>query len=133
MRKSTLVENLLIALTISTIFVGCSSKTPSKEEQSLFEKAAQAQSANQFQAALDTYQQITRDFPNSSRLDKAIFMIGYIKYENFQDTEGAAQSFQQLIDKFPKSDLIDDAKFLLETINSGQDPFSALQKKIGQK
>lgn len=123
---------LLLVIASGGFFLGCSSKEPSKDEVALFEKANQAQAANNSKEALEIYQQILRDFPQSSRLDKAIFMIGFIKYENLKDKEGAAQAFQQIVDKYPKSDLLDDAQFMLETIKSGQDPFTAFQKKINQ-
>lgn len=121
-----------LSLTVLTIAImaGCSSKEPSKGEVALFDLAAKAQAENNFKQALDIYNKIIEEFPKSPRIDKALFMTGFIKYENLSDTNGAATAFQQVVDKFPQSDLFDDAKFMLETIKSGQDPFTALQKKI---
>ena len=115
---------------IILILAGCSSKEPSKGEIVLFELAAKAQAASEFQQALDIYQKIAEEFPSSPRSDKALFMVGFINYENFHDTVNAAIAFQQIVDKYPKSDLFDDAKFMLETIKSGQDPFATFEKKV---
>lgn len=131
-KRPAFYSTYILAILVIFSLVGCSKKDTSKEEQALFEKASLAQAANKFQEAVDIYQQITRDFPNSTRLDKAIFMMGYIKFENLKDKEGAIQSFQQMVDKFPQSDLVDDAQFMLETIKTDQDPFSAFQKKVNQ-
>jgi outer membrane protein assembly factor BamD (BamD/ComL family) len=124
------LSQLFGAAFIILLLTGCSSKEPSKGEIALFDLAAKAQAANDFNQALDTYQRIAEEFPSSPRLDKALFMVGFIKYENFHDTANATVAFQQVVDKFPKSDLCDDAQFMLETIKTGQDPLTTLQKKI---
>ncbi len=123
---------LISILLAAIVLTGCSSKEPSKGEIALFELAAKAQAENNFKQALDIYNKIIEEFPKSARLDKAIFMVGFIQYDNLHDTTGAAAAFQQVVDKFPQSDLFDDAKFMLETIKSGQDPFTALQNKINK-
>ena len=117
---------------IGLMVAGCSSKEPSKGEIALFDLAAKAQAENNFKQALDIYNKIIEEFPKSPRIDKALFMAGFIHYENFNDTTQAALAFQQIVDKFPQSDLCDDAKFMLETIKSGQDPFTAIQNKINK-
>jgi outer membrane protein assembly factor BamD (BamD/ComL family) len=119
-------------ISLILIFASCSSKEPSKEEVALFDLAAKAQTANDFKQAIEIYNKIIEDFPSSPRLDKAIFMIGFIKYDNLHDTANAALAFRQVVDKYPQSDLFDDAKFMLETIKSGQDPYTALQNKINR-
>lgn len=123
---------LVGAIAIISLLAGCSSKEPSKGEIALFELAAKAQSESNFKQALDIYNKIIEEFPKSARLDKALFMVGFIQYDNLHDTTKAAVAFQQIVDKFPQSDLFDDAKFMLETIKSGQDPFTALQNKINK-
>jgi outer membrane protein assembly factor BamD (BamD/ComL family) len=119
-------------ISLILIFASCSSKEPSKGEVALFDLAAKAQAANDFKQALDIYNKIIEEFPSSPRIDKALFMTGFIHYENLHDTTNAALAFQQVIDKYPQSDLFDDAKFMLETIKSGQDPFTTLQNKVNR-
>jgi outer membrane protein assembly factor BamD (BamD/ComL family) len=119
-------------LSLILIFASCSSKEPSKGEVALFDLAAKAQANADYKQALDIYNKIIEEFPSSPRLDKAIFMTGFIKYDNLHDTTNAALAFQQVVDKYPQSDLFDDAKFMLETIKSGQDPFTAFQNKVNR-
>ena len=133
LRLLALVGIIAIALTMG----GCSKKeSASKEtaspETALFEKANQAQAATKYQEAVDCYLQILKEHPASKNLDKALFMIGFIKSESQNDKQGSLFYYQQLLDKFPNSDLADDAEFMIETINSGKDPLSAFQQKSGQ-
>lgn len=123
---------LISILLLATVLAGCSSKEPSKGEIALFDLAAKAQAGNNFNEALDVYNKIIEEFPNSPRIDKALFMVGFIQYENLHDTTKAALAFQQVIDKFPQSDLFDDAQFMLETIKNGQDPFTTFQNKVNK-
>jgi outer membrane protein assembly factor BamD (BamD/ComL family) len=124
------LTSLIGAIAIFSLFAGCSSKEPSKGEVALFDLAAKAQSESNFKGALDIYTKIIEEFPSSPRIDKALFMTGFIQYDNLHDTTNAAIAFQQVVDRFPQSDLYDDAKFMLETIKSGQDPFTTFQKKV---
>ena len=127
----TLIRKSLITL-FALIFsvVGCSSPKSTVNEQALFDQAGQAQAANKYQQAIAAYQQIIEAFPKSPRLDKALFMVGFIKYDNLKDTAGAVIAFAELVSRFPKSDLIDDANFMLESINSKEDPLTTFQKKV---
>jgi outer membrane protein assembly factor BamD (BamD/ComL family) len=126
------LTSLVGAVAIILLLAGCSSKEPSKGEVALFDLAAKAQAENNFKQALDIYHKIIEESPKSARLDKALFMVGFIQYDNLHDTTEAAIAFQQVVDKYPNSDLCDDAKFMLETIKSGQDPFTTLQQKVNR-
>jgi outer membrane protein assembly factor BamD (BamD/ComL family) len=126
------VIKLLILLGFAIVIAGCSKQKTNQTEAELFEKANQALATNSYQQAVDIYQQILKDYPNSPKTDKALFMVGYIKSDNLNDKQGAIAYFQKILDSFPNSDLSDDASFMIKAAKSNLDPLSAFQKKSGQ-
>jgi TolA-binding protein len=69
--------------------------------------------------AIDRYETLITDFPQSRYCAQAQFMIGYI-YDQLGDEDQAKKAYQKLIDTYPKSELVDDAKISIQ--NMGKTP-----------
>ncbi|OQX92945.1 MAG: hypothetical protein B6D58_00185 [candidate division Zixibacteria bacterium 4484_95] len=119
----------LVLCILTIVFLGCSKETQVINEETLFEQANKAQMVQNYGQAVDIYQRIIDDYPDSPKLDKALFMIGYIKMENLNEKEDALSYFNRLIEKYPDSDLVDDAQFMIESIESGKDILSKFKNK----
>jgi outer membrane protein assembly factor BamD (BamD/ComL family) len=119
----------LIPLVLTVVFLGCSKETQIVNEETLFEQANKSQMVQNYRQAVEIYKKIINDYPDSPQLDKALFMIGYIKMENLDEKEDALSYFNKLIEKYPNSDLVDDAEFMIESIQSGQDALSTFKNK----
>lgn len=120
---------LLLILIFAFVLCQCSKDTKVINEETLFEQANKAQMVQNYRQAVEIYQKIINDYSDSPRLDKALFMIGYIKMENLDEKEDALSYFNKLIEKYPNSDLVDDAQFMIESIKSGQDALSKFKNK----
>jgi outer membrane protein assembly factor BamD (BamD/ComL family) len=131
MKLSGLFISLIIV--VFGVLGGCSQKDKDKvdlnSEEGLFASAARSELANKFQEAVDTYQSILKKYPTSPRLDKALFMIGFIKAEHLNQKDEALGYFNQVVAKYPESDLIDDSQFMIESIESGKDALSKFEEK----
>lgn len=75
----------------------------------------------EFEKAISAYKQLISDFPKTSYLTEAWFMIGYTYNNSLNDTTKAAQTYRYLIKNYPKSDFTPSAKFELEHL--GQPDF----------
>lgn len=120
---------LLLILIITVVFCHCSKETKAVDEKTLFEQAAKAQIVKDYKKAVEIYQRIIDDYPESPMLDKALFMIGFIKMEDLNEKEDALKYFNQLVKRYPDSDLVDDAEFMIEVIQSGRDALSTFKNK----
>ena len=120
---------LMILLALPIAFWGCSKETKVVDEKTLFEQATKAQIVKDYKKAVEIYQRIINDYPESPKLDKALFMIGFIKMEDLDEKEDALKYFNQLVRKYPDSDLVDDAEFMIEAILSGQDALTTFKNK----
>ena len=97
-------------------------------EESLFEMAAKAETANRFGDAVKFYEAIIELHPDSPRRDKALFMAGYIKYEYLKTNDRALENFETMLQEYPNSDLVDDAEFMIKAINSGKDALTTFEE-----
>lgn len=120
---------LLLILIFAFVLCQCSKETKVVDEKTLFEQATKAQIVKDYKKTVEIYQQIINDYPESPKLDKALFMIGFIKLEDLNEKEDALKYFNQLVKKYPDSDLVDDAEFMIEAILSGQDALSTFKNK----
>jgi len=75
----------------------------------------------EFEKAITAYRQLINDFPRTSYLTEAWFMIGYTYNNNMNDTAKAAETYRYLIKNYPKSEFTPSAKFELEHL--GQPDF----------
>jgi len=122
----------VMILLVASAIIGCRKDVAVGDETNLFEQAAKAQVANQYEEAAAIYQTIATNYPDSPKRDKALFMEAYIKTENLGRKEEALDLFRQLLDEYPNSDLADDAKFMMKTIETGRDAISTFEEENGK-
>lgn len=128
----------LIAAVLMIVPVACSqsqnkAKADKSSETDLFAQASKAEAAGQYQRAVDIYESIAANFPDSPLRDKALFMTGFLKSENLNQKQEALTYFNELIQKYPESDLIDDAQFMIQAIESGQDALTKFEENTSDQ
>ena len=67
--------------------------------------------------ALDLYQQIARQFPESEKAGESLFRSGLIAYRYFADLDLAKDLFSQLYQDYPDSSHTDKSQQMIEQIN----------------
>ncbi len=98
------------------ILTGCSK--PGAEE--MFKKGEDAQQSENYDAAIDTYQQLANTYPDSARAPEAIYAMGVI-YENYKRSyHEAIQSFRRLVTKYPDHTLSPSAAFRIGFIYNNE-------------
>ena len=118
--------NIMVILIIGVLIISCSSGSKNKKtEQELYTEAQEFSEKGDFQSAIETYEEILKVFPDSPRVCKAQFLIGFVYSENLKDYEKARENYKKVIEKYPDCDLADDAKYMLETME--QDNLPAIQ------
>jgi TolA-binding protein len=89
--------------------IGCSK--PSAEE--MFNKGVEAQKAEQYDAAIDSYRELIRAYPDSTRTPEAYYAMATI-YQNYKHSYHLAiHKFRQLVNKYPDHATSPSASFLL--------------------
>lgn len=110
------VRRGVVALLTTVLALGLVTSCGEKKTvQELYTEAESAQRMGEYRRAIETYQQIIKDYPDDERNDKAQFMIGFIYSEYLKDQQKAREAFQTILDEYPESDLADDAGFMIET------------------
>jgi TolA-binding protein len=95
----------ILALTLS----GCSK--PSAEE--MYNKALDAQKSDQDDAAIASFQELIKTYPDSARAPEALYAIGAIYQNQKHSYHEAIQSFRQLVEKYPNHATAANASFLV--------------------
>jgi TolA-binding protein len=91
------------------LFVGCSK--PSAEE--MYKKGENAQKAEQYTDAIDSFRELIRTYPDSARAPEAYYAIGTI-YQNYKkEFPLAIQTFRELVEKYPNHATASSACFLI--------------------
>lgn len=88
--------------------------------QALKQMAMISQQRGEMQTAIELYQRLLREFPESDQGDEAQFMIAFIYEEYLRDLDQARAAYQAVIDRYPDSELAASARLLLP--NVGRDP-----------
>ncbi len=117
----------IILLTISFI-IGCGGKLPSDIE--LFTQAQALEAKQEFNKSIEKYDLIIDNYPESPVRYKAIFMKGFILFDQVKDNKRALEMFDKLILEYPDSDLADDAEVLREIAAVGGDIMSAFEDSV---
>lgn len=124
--------SLALVLILFTSMIACSDEGQREfsgdDEATLFKKASRAEIEGDFKKAVDIYLTIAGKFPDSDNRDKALFMAGYLKFENLKEKDEALGHFNELLDKYPDSDLADDTEFMIKAIQSGKDAISTFEE-----
>jgi TolA-binding protein len=90
-------------------FVGCSK--PGAEE--MFNKAVDAQKSDQYDAAIASFEELIKAYPDSSQSPKALYAIGAIYQNDKHSYHEAIQSFRRLVEKYPNHATASNASFLI--------------------
>jgi TolA-binding protein len=99
----------------------------------MFSKAQEYERAQEFNKAIETYQQLIDKYPESEIRYKAVFMIGFNYFENLKDSNKAIEYFDVILNEFPDCDLADDATALKNMALEGKDILSAFEDSISTK
>ena len=100
---------ILFALFLMFTLTGCSK--PSAEE--MFNKGVEAQKAEQYDAAIDSYRELIMAYPDSTRTPEAYYAMATIYQNNKQSYYQSIQAFRQLIEKYPNHATAPSASFLI--------------------
>ncbi len=115
MRRAPLLLFLLAGL---LLMIGNCQKEKPKTEEELYTMAQEALNKGNSQDALKYYQQILKEYPQSSNNYKAQFMIGYVYSEQLNDTLKAKEAYRKVIEQYPNCDLVESARWMME--NAGK-------------
>jgi TolA-binding protein len=107
-RKDHTMKFFLLSLLMAALS-GCSKQ--SAEE--MFNKGADAQKAERYDAAIISYQELIETYPDSSRTPEAYYAIATIYQNHKRFYHQAIQTFRQLIEKYPTHATASSASFLI--------------------
>jgi TolA-binding protein len=107
-----LIAGIVVVLT----FAGCSKQ--SAEE--MFNKGSDAQKAEQYDAAIASYQELIKAYPDSTRTSEAVYAIGTIYQNQKHSYHQAIQTFRSLVEKYPNHATASNASFLIGFIYNNE-------------
>jgi len=99
----------LFILVLMFVLTGCSK--PSAEE--MFNKGVDAQKAEQYDAAIELYQELVMAYPDSARTPEAYYAIATICQNYKHSYHQAIYTFRQLVEKYPNHATSPSASFLI--------------------
>ena len=129
-REAKVKIYLLIVATV-LLLAACGADLPSDVE--LFTQAQEHEGRQEFNDALKKYDLIIEKYADSELRYKAIFMKGYILFENLKDNKGAVEAFDLLLAQYPDCDLADDAAVIQKYAAEGGDIMSAFEDSLDQE
>jgi TolA-binding protein len=100
---------IIFTLSLMFFLAGCSK--PSAEE--MFNKGVDAQKAEQYDAAIESYQELITLYPDSARTPEALYAIGTIYQNHKQSYHQAIHIYRHLADKYPNHATSPSALFLI--------------------
>jgi len=100
---------VLFASVLMFALMGCSK--PNAED--MFKKGEEAQKAEQYDAAIASYQELIAAYPDSVRTPEAWYAIGSIYQNQKHSYHQAIQAFRQLVEKYPNHATSSNASFLI--------------------
>lgn len=112
------------------IMLSCGGKLPSDTE--LFTQAQEHEGRQEYSDAIKNYDLIIDKYPDSDLRYKALFMKGFILFDNMKDNEKAAEIFDVLLSEYPDCDLADDASVLRDIALKGGDIMSTFEDSLEQ-
>jgi len=117
------ITSVMLILIIGGLIFSCSSGSKNKKtEQDLYTEAQEFSEKGDFQSAIKTYEELLKVYPDSPRVYKAQFLMGFVYSENLKDHEKARENYRKVIEKYPDCDLADDARYMLETMEKDSLP-----------
>jgi tetratricopeptide (TPR) repeat protein len=112
------------------LLAACGADLPSDVE--LFNLAQEHEGRQEYNDALKNYDLIIEKYPDSELRYKALFMKGYILFENLKDNKRAVEAFDLLLAQYPDCDLADDAAVIQKYAAEGGDIMSAFEDSVSQ-
>lgn len=97
-----------LILSSFVLFAGCSK--PSPEEY--FARATAARDSSNFTTAIQEYEALIKDHPQSVQAEEALFHIASIRNDNLHDFPSAVQTYKQYVEKYPQGKHLPIALFL---------------------
>ncbi len=91
------------------IVAGCSKPT----DQELWDQGVESQKAERMTQALQSYQQLLDDYPQSPRVPEALYAIGSICQNKNLDVYRAIRSYRRIVDQYPTHATATSALFLI--------------------
>jgi len=95
-------------LTGIIVLASCSRKT----DQELYREGQAAEGRQDFQAAVQSYEEVVGKYPQGTYADSAQFLIGKIYNNDLRDIEKAASAYEKVYTSFPQSQFAPTAMFL---------------------
>lgn len=112
------VKILLLLLSLAMLIINCSQE---KTEKQLFSEADSTLARGDVKSALRAYKGIIKLYPQTPSSPKALFMIGVIYLDQFNEDEKAKETFQKILNDYPDYDLEKDFfDYAQESQNSGK-------------
>jgi len=97
-------------------------------EAELYEEMGRAFDAKYFQSAVETYNFLLKQYPDSRYRGEAIFSIGQLQKDELSEPEAAEVTLKDYLKRFPKSDRSNDARAALKEIADSRE--KAKQKLV---
>jgi TolA-binding protein len=98
------------------LLAGCSKLT----DQQLWDQGVDAQKAEKFTEALQSYQQLLDDYPKSPKVPEALYAIGSICQNKNLDIYRAIRSYRRIVDEYPTHATATSALFLVGFIYNNE-------------
>lgn len=103
------MRTVMLSLVFMVMLIGCSK--PSATE--MFKKGTELQSAEQYDGAVEQFQELVKTYPDSTQTPEALYALGTIYHDRKKDYHSAIQNYRLLITKFPDHATASNAAFLI--------------------
>jgi outer membrane protein assembly factor BamD (BamD/ComL family) len=110
------------------LLVSCGANLPSDVD--LFTQAQEHEGRQEYNDALKRYELIIEKYPESELRYKALFMKGFILFDNLKDNKRAIDTFDLLLSQYPDCDLADDATVLRQIAAEDGDIMSTFEDSL---
>jgi len=86
------------------------------------------QSRKQYDEAIETYTALIENHPSSNEACKALFLLGYMYYDDMDDVSNARSTLNRFIQTYPDSELTVSAKVLIENLETPVDEWPMVKE-----
>lgn len=90
--------------------------------------ASHYHSRQNYNEAIRAFERLIEKYPQSQEAYKGKFLLGYIYFDELNDTERATHIFKDFIKTYPDSELASSAKILLKNINIPVEEWSIVKE-----
>lgn len=96
----------------------------------LHRAAETARSVKNYKKAIELYQNVYTNYPESDRAAQAFFLHGFTLDNDLKQIDEARVQYEAFLQKYPDNDFADDAQFLLENLGKSEEELiNSFQKK----